>query len=132
MRALREIYISTFEYVIKHAKPVGIMTSYNLVNGVHASESSFLINDILRCEWGFKGLVMTDWIVTGQSFIKSAKNPTTHAYKNILGGNNLNMPGGRKDLKDLRKAYNKGLITKEDLINNSNIIYDTIKRLKSE
>ena len=132
MRALREIYISTFEYVIKHAKPVGIMTSYNLVNGVHASESSFLINDILRCEWGFKGLVMTDWIVTGQSFIKSAKNPTTHAYKNILGGNNLNMPGGRKDLKDLRKAYNKGLITKEDLINNSNIIYDTIKRFKSE
>jgi beta-glucosidase len=63
-RALREIYLMPFQIAERDAKPLAYMTAYNKVNGVHASESAKLINGILRQEWGFDGLVMSDWCVT--------------------------------------------------------------------
>jgi beta-glucosidase len=63
-RALREIYLMSFMIVQKDSKPGCFMTSYNRVNGVHASENPKLIADVLRKEWGFSGLVMSDWSVT--------------------------------------------------------------------
>ncbi|KAJ4479221.1 glycoside hydrolase family 3 protein [Lentinula aciculospora] len=61
-RALREIYLKPFQLALKHSNPWALMSSYNRVNGVHVSESSWLLDDILRKEWGFKGLIMSDWI----------------------------------------------------------------------
>jgi beta-glucosidase len=63
-RALREIYLKPFQLILKHSEPWAWMTSYNRVNGTYASESSRLIQNILRDEWGFQGLVMSDWVGT--------------------------------------------------------------------
>ena len=60
-RALREIYLAAFERVIKNASPWAVMSSYNMINGYAATENSFLQKDVLRGEWGYDGLVMSDW-----------------------------------------------------------------------
>lgn len=62
-RALREIYLLPFQIALKDGQPGAIMTSYNKINGLHVSESFAILEDILRSEWGFKGLVMSDWFV---------------------------------------------------------------------
>jgi beta-glucosidase len=60
-RALREIYLLPFQLAIRNSNPRAIMTAYNKVNGVHASENKKLLKDTLRGEWGWKGLLMSDW-----------------------------------------------------------------------
>ena len=125
-RALREIYLKGFEISIKEAKPKALMTSYNLINGIHTSESYELINDILRCEWGYSGLVMTDWIKSGRSFSKKSKYPAPYASNNIKAGNDLTMPGSSKDFNDIVKEVKKGKLSKEDLIYSASRIYRSI------
>lgn len=95
-RALREIYLKGFEICVKESEPEAIMTSYNIINGVRASENSELITGILRGEWGYKGLVMTDWW-----------NHASH-YRETLAGNDIRMPESASS--DLKEAYTKGLI----------------------
>ncbi|KAF7530740.1 hypothetical protein PCG10_000250 [Penicillium crustosum] len=63
-RALREIYLLPFQIALKEGRPGGIMASYNKVNGLHVSESPTLLEDLLRREWGFKGMIMSDWYGT--------------------------------------------------------------------
>lgn len=81
MRAARELYLSQFEYIVKTAKPETVMAAYNKFNGTHCSENQWLLEDVLRKEWGFEGLVMSDW-------------GTTHnRVEGIRAGLDLEMPG---------------------------------------
>jgi beta-glucosidase len=88
-RALREIYLRCFEITIKESKPMSIMTAYNLVNGVMTAESYDLCTDFARGEWGFDGLIMTDW------------NGGRETYRSIHAGNDLIMPGGSGKIRSL-------------------------------
>src|SRR5699024_2172246 len=63
-RALREIYLKGFETAVKESQPMSIMTSYNFINGIHAANSCDLCTKAARDEWGFKGVIMTDWTTT--------------------------------------------------------------------
>ncbi|MCI8538101.1 MAG: beta-glucosidase [Oscillospiraceae bacterium] len=81
-RALREIYLKAFEIIVREEQPWAIMSSYNVINGQRASESWELLTGILRGEWGYAGLVMSDWWTRGEQ------------YKEILAGNDLKMANG--------------------------------------
>ncbi len=104
-RALREIYLRGFEICIRNIQPHAVMTSYNLVNGEHACNSKDLLTHVLRDEWGYEGIVMTDWYVT----VTVMKNPNSkYAEASAAGcvkaGNDLVMPGAGSDVEDILKA----------------------------
>ena len=126
-RAIRDIYLPGFEKTIRWSSPRAIMTSYNLVNGVHTAEHYGLIVDILRNEWSYKGLVMTDWITSGNVFRKVNKYPSAYASRNIKNGNDICMPGGKADYKDIKKALKNGYITRDDLELSAAILFNFIK-----
>ncbi len=106
-RALRDLYLRAFEICVRQAHPAAVMTSYNLINGVHTSESAQLLEVILRREWGFDGLVMTDWVVHGMTH-SDMKHPRATAAAAIKAGNELFMPGGETDREDLLAALERG------------------------
>ena len=100
-RALREIYLKQFEIIVKEAHPYTIMSSYNLLNGIHASENKELLTGILRDEWGFDGLVTTDWWTFGEH------------YRETKAGNDIKMAAGYPER--IKEAYEKGLITEAEI-----------------
>ncbi len=100
-RALREIYLKGFEITVKEADPWSVMTAYNTVNGYRAAECYDLITGILRGEWGYKGIVISDWW-----------NRSEH-YKEILAGEDVKMATGYPDR--VKTALDKGLIKRKDL-----------------
>ena len=106
-RALRDLYLRAFEICVRQARPAAVMTSYNLINGVHTSESAELLEVILRQEWGFDGLVMTDWVVDGMTH-SDMKHPRATAAASVKAGNELFMPGGESDREDLLAALRRG------------------------
>ena len=106
-RALRDLYLRAFEICVRRARPAAVMTSYNLINGVHTSESVELLEVILRQEWGFDGLVMTDWVVDGMTR-SDMKHPRATAAATIKAGNELFMPGGEPDRENLLAALGRG------------------------
>lgn len=103
-RTLREIYLTAFEIVVKEARPKSLMTSYNRINGVYASENEKLLQEILRDEWGFDGFVVTDW------------GGSNDHVESVKAGNHLEMPttGGDSD-RELAKAVREGIV-KEELL----------------
>ena len=115
-RAAREIYLKNFEIAIKKAQPWTVMSSYNLVNGKMTSERRDLLTTILRDEWGYKGMVMTDW-GGGRDPIRrphpgnvglSAFNGIPDRAANMYAGNDLIEPGGEDDIEDIEKAVKSG------------------------
>ncbi len=107
-RALREIYLRAFEYPIRHGGAKAVMTSYNRVNGVYSPNSHDLCTKVLRNEWGFDGVVMTDWFSTNKGQASSALA--------IAAGNDLIMPGGGSFKKDILTGLKEGRLKREDLI----------------
>ncbi len=99
-RTLREIYLKNFEYAVKNGDPKSIMSSYNLVNGIHTANSHDLCTKVLRDEWGFDGFVMTDWTTTNGYGGASAA-------KCIAAGNDCIMPGMPTDPAEIKNAYYK-------------------------
>ena len=99
-RALREIYLKGFEIAVREAQPHAIMTSYNKINGVHTANSRDLCTVAARNEWGFKGLIMTDWTTTNFEGGSSAA-------KCVAAGNDLTMPGLESDIREIMAAVNE-------------------------
>ncbi len=107
-RALREIYLKGFEIAVKEAQPMAIMTSYNIVNGVHAANNYDLCMKAARQEWGFAGVIMTDWTTTHD-------DPLCTAAGCIKAGNDLIMPGEAADYESIRAALEDGSLSVEQL-----------------
>ncbi len=107
-RALREIYLRGFEIAVKTSQPMCLMTSYNKINGVPAANNTDLITKVLRGEWNFQGIVMTDWTPT------TAGSATSHGC--MIAGNDLIMPGHQKDVADLRKSFQDGSLPREKAV----------------
>ena len=118
-RALREIYLKGFEICVRLAQPKALMTSYNLLNGKHTSEHRELLEDVLRCEFEFDGIVITDWVTSSDILSADAKYPAPEAYKVALAGNDLFMPGSQQEIDNLTAALKNGHITREELIKNA-------------
>lgn len=99
-RALREIYLKGFQIAIMEGNAQSVMSSYNKVNGTYTNNSYDLLTKVLRNEWGFEGLVMTDWFATG-------KKVGSHAAA-LEAGNDLIMPGGKNVAKELSGKLKAG------------------------
>lgn len=118
-RALREIYLKGFEICIKTARPMSVMTSYNLLNGIHTANRYDLLVSAARDEWGFDGIIMTDWGTTGSMslFNTRPKYPSSSAALCIQAGNDLIMPGSKEDIEEIVKAVKEGGVDVEGLEN---------------
>lgn len=118
-RTFREIYLKPFEIVVKEAQPWTIMTSYNKINGTMSSERADLLNQILRREWGFQGMVMTDWY-GGQ-----------HATQQVIAGNDLLMPGKLAQREEIEKAVVNGSLSMDIIDRNVKHILEYIMKTPS-
>lgn len=107
-RALREIYLKGFETAIRKSQPMSVMTSYNLINGVHAANNYDICTKAARNEWGFNGVIMTDWTTT-------ENDETCTASGCMRVGNDLIMPGNQSDYDNLCKELAAGTLSEEDL-----------------
>lgn len=102
-RALREIYLKGFEIAVRKSQPATVMSSYNRLNHVYTANRHDLLTDILRCEWGFEGLVMTDW--------GSCHEGAGSAALCAGAGNDLVMPGGKWDKEQILDAVHTGVLS---------------------
>ncbi len=120
-RALREIYLRGFEIAVKESQPMAIMSSYNLINGIHTANHKDLLMTLLRGEWGFKGMVMTDWTTTSRG---------SQAWMCPASGNDLIMPGDQRDLENIKNALDDGRLSREELRQSVSrlvaVIYQTV------
>ena len=100
-RALREIYLKPFEIAVRKGRPWAVMSAYNKLNGVHCSESEWLLTKVLREEWGFDGFVVSDW------------GAGENVARQISTGNDVIMPGGPEKLEELVRAVREGRLPED-------------------
>ena len=113
-RTFREIYLTAFEIAVKEGKTKSIMSAYNLINGIYANENEHLLCDILRKEWGFGGLVVTDW------------GGNNDGVLSLKCGNQLEMPGTPDRPEEVIKAIENGELEESVLDDNLDVLLDTI------
>lgn len=128
-RAMREIYLKGFEICVSESQPHAVMTSYNLLNGVHTSEHSGLLEDVLRCEFGFKGIVMTDWVIDSIGTNKKSAHRGARADEVAKAGGDIFMPGCEKDYKIVVNALKDGSLKREQLEINASRLLKLIDKL---
>lgn len=121
-RALREIYFRGFEIAVKKSAPAAMMSSYNCINGIHAANSRALCQTVAREEWGFEGVIMSDWNTT-------VPEDGSVPWKCIAAGNDIIMPGNPKDDEDIRKAYAQGKLSEAAIRSCAGRIFAMIQRL---
>lgn len=120
-RTLREIYLTGFEIAVKEGKAKTIMSSYNEVNGTYANENKHLLQEILRDEWGFDGIVVTDW------------GGSNDHVKGVAAGSNLEMPvPGLDSAREVIRAINEGTLTMEELDACVDDLLDAVLELTKE
>jgi beta-glucosidase len=117
-RALREIYLKSFEIIVKEAQPWTIMSSYNKVNGKYVAEDKRLLTEVLRGDWAYEGLVMSDWFA-GNS-----------AAAMVAAGNDLLEPGTNRQWKALTEAHEDGSLTEDEINIAAGRILDLIFKSK--
>jgi len=118
-RTLREVYLRAFEIAIELSKPCAIMAAYNKLNGYYCTQNPWLLTKVLREDWGFEGLVMTDWF--------AGDNPV----EQIKAGVDLIMPGDDNIVKKLVDAYKHGELKEEDIDRRAkNVLSTILKSLK--
>jgi beta-glucosidase len=108
-RALRELYLKGFEIMVRNSHPWTIMSAYNKINGTYCQGNLDLLTNILRKDWGFQGIVMTDWIGERSDL------PVT---QEVEAGNDLLMPGEPVQVKDIIKAVKEGKLSMADVDRN--------------
>ena len=123
-RALREIYTRNFRIAVQEAEPMSLMTSYNLVNGIHAANNVDSVTHLLRDEWGYRGMVMTDWLTTSDfSALLSVgavkKYDKADAALCVLAQNDLVEPGEMADYERVMEGLAEGVITRAHLERNA-------------
>ena len=123
-RALREIYLKGFGICVRESQPKAVMTSYNLLNGQHTAESRDLCDAILRKEFGFGGIIMTDWVV-GDGMMNSKEDiyPAVKQQLVAAAGGDLFMPGGKADYNNMLKGLKNGEVTRKQLQINATRVY---------
>ena len=118
-RALREIYLKGFEIAVRTAQPMSIMTSYNLLNGTHTANHYELLTSAARDEWGFAGVIMTDWGTSEDMRSIFGFGQLKYSYSSpdgcVRAGNDLQMPGCRKNTEALIEAVKDGRLTVGEL-----------------
>jgi beta-glucosidase len=117
-RALREIYLKGFRLAVREGKAKGVMTSYNLLNGTYTANSRDLCTQLLRDEWGFTGVVMSDWFSTSAGMADPGLA--------LAAGNDLIMPGGPSAIKALKRGLQQGRFNAEDLARSCRRVLEAI------
>ncbi|MBQ1605136.1 MAG: glycoside hydrolase family 3 C-terminal domain-containing protein [Lachnospiraceae bacterium] len=127
-RAMREIYTKGFGIAVRESQPHALMTSYNLINGQHTAESRGLTEDILRCEYGYEGIVMTDWVIQVAAISQSTHRNSQARYVAAAGGD-LFMPGGKADYENLKAGIKAGDVSEEQVRINASRVLAMAKQL---
>ena len=128
-RALREIYLKGFKIAIEESQPHALMTSYNLINGIHTSQNPQLLINVLRNEWNYTGLIMTDWSHSYRNEYEASKYSPQTSFEIIKAGNNIMMPGGDNDYDLLLEKLKDETITRDDLLACASKVYEIIELL---
>lgn len=118
-RAIRELYLKGFEITVKESQPWTVMSSYNKLNGEYTSASKDLLTEVLRNEWGYKGIVMTDWFGGFPGFESIRDGSNSDVVQQMIAGNDLLMPGIPVQKKALLAALDSGKLAQE--VANTNV-----------